>query len=180
MMAAIRPTQFSALKLLDPLDQQEEQGEDDDRYGHVKQVVHGAPYVAGHARSQRTLGCGPGGVGRARARPAASDGYQSPRSAPAMAIEPRSAALQTPSKRDASGAPALPNRIHAALAPMRPSRGTHAALMRPSCGPHAAPPPMRPGPAPDAARPRPPCGPAPMRPRTIPAWTSRSCTAGNR
>jgi len=155
MMAAIRPTQFSALKLLDPLDQQEEQGEDDDRYGHVKQVVHGAPYVAGHARSQRTLGCGPGGVGRARARPAVSDGYQSPRSAPAMAIEPRSAALQTPSKRDASGAPALPNRIHAALAPMRPSRGTHAALMRPSCGP-----------APDAARPRPRCGPAPppMRP----------------
>ena len=50
-----------------------------------------------------------------------------------------------PSKRDASGALALPNRIHAARAPIRPSRGPHAALMRPRprCGP--APPPMRPG-----------------------------------
>ena len=158
MMAAIRPTQFSALKLLDPLDQQEEQGEDDDRYGHVKQVVHGAPYVAGHARSQVTLGCGPGGVGRARARPAASDGYQSPRSAPAMAIEPRFTALQI----RLNGTQAARSRF--LTEPMRPWRpcGPHAALTRPSCGPHAAPPPMRPGPAPHAARR--PCGHGRSRP----------------
>jgi hypothetical protein len=37
----IRPTQFSALKSLNPLDQQEQQGEDDDRQGHVKHVGHG-------------------------------------------------------------------------------------------------------------------------------------------
>jgi hypothetical protein len=41
MTAAIRPTQFSALKPLDPLDEKEEQGEDDNRHGHVKQVIHG-------------------------------------------------------------------------------------------------------------------------------------------
>ena len=205
MMAVIKPTQFSALKLLDPLDQQEEQGEDDDRYGHVKQVVHGAPYVAGHARSQVTLGCGPGGVGRARARPAASDGYQSPRSAPAMAIEPRFTALQI----RLNGTQAARSRF--LTEPMRPWRpcGPHTVLIRPSYGPgahagpapphagpappHAGPAPPHAGPAPPHAGPAPPhAGPAPphaarsrphaaqapMRPRTIPAWTSRSCTAG--
>jgi hypothetical protein len=39
-MAAIRPTQFSALKVLDPLDDEEEHGENDDRYADDQQVVH--------------------------------------------------------------------------------------------------------------------------------------------
>jgi len=39
--AVIRPTQFSALKPLDPLDQEDHEGEDDDRHGHVKNVIHG-------------------------------------------------------------------------------------------------------------------------------------------
>jgi hypothetical protein len=42
MMAAIRPTQFSALKVLDHPDEEEEQGEDN--YGHAndEEVVHGS------------------------------------------------------------------------------------------------------------------------------------------
>src|SRR5450631_1050635 len=132
MMAVIRPTQFSALKLLDPLDQQEEQGEDDDRYGHVKQVVHGRS-LCRRARSdagqEELAGHMPG--------PAASDGYQSPRSAPAMAIEPRSRALQT----RLNGTQAAPSRF--LTEPMRPWRpcGPHTALIRPrpsyGPGPHA-------------------------------------------
>jgi hypothetical protein len=40
MMAAIRPTQFSALKVLDHPHEEEEQGEDD--YGHAddQKVIH--------------------------------------------------------------------------------------------------------------------------------------------
>jgi hypothetical protein len=38
---AIRPTQFSALKVLDPLDEKEERGEDDDRQADTEQVRHG-------------------------------------------------------------------------------------------------------------------------------------------
>jgi hypothetical protein len=41
MTAAIRPTQFSALNPLDPLDEKEERGEDNDRHGHIKKVIHG-------------------------------------------------------------------------------------------------------------------------------------------
>jgi hypothetical protein len=41
MTAEIRPTQFSALKPLDPLDEQEEYGEHNDRHGHVEKVIHG-------------------------------------------------------------------------------------------------------------------------------------------
>jgi hypothetical protein len=40
-MAAIRPTQFSALKVLDPLDDEEEHGENDDRDADDQQVIHG-------------------------------------------------------------------------------------------------------------------------------------------
>jgi hypothetical protein len=41
MMAAMRPTQFSALNVLDHPDEEEEQGEDDDRYADDQQVIHG-------------------------------------------------------------------------------------------------------------------------------------------
>jgi hypothetical protein len=37
----IKPIQFSALKALDPLDDEDEHGEDDDRQADVQQVVHG-------------------------------------------------------------------------------------------------------------------------------------------
>jgi hypothetical protein len=37
---AIRPSQLSALKVLDPLDQEDEQRENDDREAHVQQIVH--------------------------------------------------------------------------------------------------------------------------------------------
>jgi hypothetical protein len=40
MMAAIRPTQFSALKVLDHPHQDEERGEDDDGYADYQQVIH--------------------------------------------------------------------------------------------------------------------------------------------
>jgi hypothetical protein len=40
-MAAIRPTQFSALKAFDPLDDEEEHGENEDRYADDQQVIHG-------------------------------------------------------------------------------------------------------------------------------------------
>jgi hypothetical protein len=40
MMAAIRPTQFSALNSLDPLDEEEEQGEDDHRDEDGPKIVH--------------------------------------------------------------------------------------------------------------------------------------------
>jgi hypothetical protein len=40
MIAAIRPIQFSALKVLDPLDDEEEHGEDDDRQADVEQIRH--------------------------------------------------------------------------------------------------------------------------------------------
>ena len=41
-MPAMRPMMFSALKALDPLDEQEERGENDDRYADIEQVEHGA------------------------------------------------------------------------------------------------------------------------------------------
>ena len=40
MMAAIRPTQFSALKVLDHPYEEEERGEDDDRNADDEQVIH--------------------------------------------------------------------------------------------------------------------------------------------
>jgi hypothetical protein len=40
-MPPIRPIQFSALKALDPLQDEEEHGEDDDGQDDVKQVRHG-------------------------------------------------------------------------------------------------------------------------------------------
>jgi hypothetical protein len=40
MIAAIRPIQFSALKVLDPLDDEEEHGEDHDRQAGVEQIRH--------------------------------------------------------------------------------------------------------------------------------------------
>jgi hypothetical protein len=40
MTAAISPTQFSALKVLDPLDDGDEQAEDDQRHGDVQQILH--------------------------------------------------------------------------------------------------------------------------------------------
>ena len=40
-MDAIRPTQFSALKVLNPLDDEEEHGKNDDRYADDEQVIHG-------------------------------------------------------------------------------------------------------------------------------------------
>jgi hypothetical protein len=42
MMAAIRPTQFSALKVLDHPNEEEEQGEDDDGYADDQEVIHGS------------------------------------------------------------------------------------------------------------------------------------------
>jgi hypothetical protein len=39
-MAAIRPTQFSALNSLNRLNQEEEQGEDNDGYPDHQQIVH--------------------------------------------------------------------------------------------------------------------------------------------
>jgi len=39
-MPAIRPIQFSALKVLDPPDDEEEHGEDDDRQADVEQIRH--------------------------------------------------------------------------------------------------------------------------------------------
>ena len=41
MMAAIRPTQFSALKVLNHLHEEEERGEDDDGHADDEQVIHG-------------------------------------------------------------------------------------------------------------------------------------------
>jgi hypothetical protein len=38
---AIRPIQFSALKVLDPLDEEEERSEHDDRQADAEQVRHG-------------------------------------------------------------------------------------------------------------------------------------------
>jgi hypothetical protein len=40
MMAAIRPTQFSALKVFDHPYEEEERGKDDDRYADDEQVIH--------------------------------------------------------------------------------------------------------------------------------------------
>jgi hypothetical protein len=40
MMAAIRPTQFSALKVFDHPYEEEERGKDDDRYADYEQVIH--------------------------------------------------------------------------------------------------------------------------------------------
>jgi hypothetical protein len=45
MMAAIRPTQFSALKVLDHPYQEEERGENDDRYADDEQVIHANSYA---------------------------------------------------------------------------------------------------------------------------------------
>jgi hypothetical protein len=39
-MAAIRPTQFSALNSLDRLNQEEERSEDNDGYADDQQIVH--------------------------------------------------------------------------------------------------------------------------------------------
>jgi hypothetical protein len=41
-MPTIRPMMFSALKALDPLDEEEERGEHDDRQADVDEVEHGA------------------------------------------------------------------------------------------------------------------------------------------
>jgi hypothetical protein len=41
-MAAIRPTQFSALKVLDHPHKEEEQGEDDYGYADDQKVIHGS------------------------------------------------------------------------------------------------------------------------------------------
>jgi hypothetical protein len=41
-MPTMRPIQFSALKALDPLDEEEERGEYDDRQPDVDEVEHGA------------------------------------------------------------------------------------------------------------------------------------------
>jgi hypothetical protein len=40
MMAAIRPTQFSALKVFHHPHEEEERGENDDRYADDEQVIH--------------------------------------------------------------------------------------------------------------------------------------------
>jgi hypothetical protein len=40
MMAAIRPTQFSALKVLDHPHKEKERAEDDDGYADDQQVIH--------------------------------------------------------------------------------------------------------------------------------------------
>jgi hypothetical protein len=42
MMAAIRPTQFSALKVLNHPDEEEERGEDDDGHADDQKVIHGS------------------------------------------------------------------------------------------------------------------------------------------
>jgi hypothetical protein len=39
-MAAMRPTQFSALKVLHPFDDEEEHREDDDGYANHQKVIH--------------------------------------------------------------------------------------------------------------------------------------------
>jgi hypothetical protein len=39
-MAAIKPTQFSALKTLNPLDDEEEHGEDGHRYEDGPEIIH--------------------------------------------------------------------------------------------------------------------------------------------
>jgi len=39
-IATIRPIQFSALKVLNPLDDEDEHGEDDDRQADVEQIRH--------------------------------------------------------------------------------------------------------------------------------------------
>ena len=41
MMAAIRPTQFSALNAFDHPYEEEERGEDDDDYADDQEVIHG-------------------------------------------------------------------------------------------------------------------------------------------
>jgi hypothetical protein len=41
MMAVIRPTQFSALKVLDHPHKEKERGEDDDGYADDQEVIHG-------------------------------------------------------------------------------------------------------------------------------------------
>jgi hypothetical protein len=41
-MAAIRPTQFSALKAFHHPHEEEERGEDDDGYADDQQVIHGS------------------------------------------------------------------------------------------------------------------------------------------
>jgi hypothetical protein len=61
-MAAIRPTQFSALKVLDPLDDEEEHGENDDRYADDQKVVHG------FSQDLNTSGTGPDGLIKALVR----------------------------------------------------------------------------------------------------------------
>jgi hypothetical protein len=40
MMAEMSPTQFSALKVLDHLHEEEERGEDDDGHADDEQVIH--------------------------------------------------------------------------------------------------------------------------------------------
>ena len=49
MMAAIRPTQFSALKVLDPLDDEDERAEDDERQRYVQQIPHELSRSSGRA-----------------------------------------------------------------------------------------------------------------------------------
>jgi hypothetical protein len=40
MIAVIKPTQFSALKVLNPFDDEDERGEDDERQADVEQIPH--------------------------------------------------------------------------------------------------------------------------------------------
>jgi hypothetical protein len=56
MTAAIRPIQFSALKVLDRLNEEEERGEDDDRHADDEQIVH--VFIKALVRR---LYCGPDG-----------------------------------------------------------------------------------------------------------------------
>src|ERR1700722_4022256 len=92
MGAVIGPTQFSALKSLNPLDQQEQQGEDDDRQGQVQQVGHGHSSVGSSA---------PEPLHRS------GHGYRTAPQPP-----------ESRSKRAPCDPPALPNRTHA---PVRPT-----------------------------------------------------------
>jgi hypothetical protein len=54
MMAAIRPTQFSALKVLDHPYEEEEQGEDDDGHADDEQVIHDNSYAVPRGRHPMT------------------------------------------------------------------------------------------------------------------------------
>jgi hypothetical protein len=56
MTAAMRPTQFSALKMLGPLDDEEEHGEHHEGEADVEQVVHGS--MKSPLNSEKSDPCG--------------------------------------------------------------------------------------------------------------------------